>query len=362
MELTGPDGVALRKGIRMADRCADWGRVIIAVAVAGILAGCQQTAMVQAPAPIEQISEQKLIAEQIEEQKAQAISLYVDATMLNDLNERLEAIRKLELALELDPEFAVAYSLKGDIHQAMEEYPQSAAAYEKATEFDPWSFKDFFNLGKVCQAMKEFVRAAAAYVTACKLDPNHYQAHFNAARCYYELKEFDSSLEYAGLAKKLEPDKSEVEALMGDLHEAKKDHTEAISAYKRALEMEGNSVKIMVPLSAAYLRSGRYSAAKELLVDVVNTDPNNAIAHQYLGFAKLKLKETNEAVESYKRAVAIDDGDWMAHKGLGVAYMLLAMQNNNDQKLEAMAMEQWGISLQLKSDQPELKTLMNKYK
>ena len=149
---------------------------------------------------------------------------------------------------------------------------------------------------------------------------------------------------------------------MGDLHEAKKDHTEAISAYKRALEMEGNSVKIMVPLSAAYLRSGRYSAAKELLVDVVNTDPNNAIAHQYLGFAKLKLKETNEAVESYKRAVAIDDGDWMAHKGLGVAYMLLAMQNNNDQKLEAMAMEQWGISLQLKSDQPELKTLMNKYK
>jgi tetratricopeptide (TPR) repeat protein len=184
----------------------------------------------------------------------------------------------------------------------------------------------------------------------------------NAARCYYELKELDLSLEYAGMAKKLDPNKPETEVLMGDLYEAKKDHTEAINAYRRALEMEGNSAKIMVPLSAAYLRSGRFSAAKELLADVVGADPNNALAHQYLGFAQLKLKETEEAVESYKRAAAMSEGDWMAHKGLGVAYMLLALKNNNDPKLEAMAMEQWGISLQLKSDQPKLQSLMDKYK
>src|SRR5210317_753460 len=78
----------------------------------------------------------------------QAVSLYVDAMMLNDLNEHEEAIRKLNNALALDPTFAMAYSLKGDILQGLEEYEDSADAYEQATLHDPFSFKDFFNLGK----------------------------------------------------------------------------------------------------------------------------------------------------------------------------------------------------------------------
>jgi len=47
----------------------------------------------------------------------QAISLYVDAMILNERDEKDEAIQKLIEAIELDPEFAMAYSLKGDIHQ-----------------------------------------------------------------------------------------------------------------------------------------------------------------------------------------------------------------------------------------------------
>jgi hypothetical protein len=80
-----------------------------------------------------------------------------------------------------------------------------------------------------------------------------------------------------------------------------------------------------------------------------------------MGFVQLKFKETDLAVESYKTAVTIDDRDWMAHKGLGVAYMLLSIKNNNDEKLKIMAIEQWNISLQLKDDQPELKKIMSKY-
>jgi hypothetical protein len=57
-----------------------------------------------------------------EESQEQAVSMYVDAMMLNDLNEREQAIRKLNLALELDPKFSLAYSLKGDILQGMEKY------------------------------------------------------------------------------------------------------------------------------------------------------------------------------------------------------------------------------------------------
>ncbi|MEN6308947.1 MAG: tetratricopeptide repeat protein, partial [Anaerohalosphaeraceae bacterium] len=181
-----------------------------------------------------QPTEAELIAEQLEDQKALAVSLYVDALMLNEIDQHQDALKKLELATELNPQFGMAYSMKGDIYQKQQDYPKSADAYEKATELDPWSFKDFFNLGKVTEAMKEFARAVKAYDNACKLDPAHYESHYKAARCYYELKDYEPSIEYAQKAKTLNPSSGEVEALIGDVFEAQKIHAEAIDSYRRA--------------------------------------------------------------------------------------------------------------------------------
>lgn len=303
----------------------------------------------------------ELLARQREEQRQQAVSLYVDAIMLNEINEYAAAIRKLELATELDQNFAVAFSMKGDLYQAEQKYDQSADAYERAATLDPWSFKDFFNLGKVSRILKQFTRAANAFVAAAKLDPQHYGAQIGAAQCYFELKDFEQSHHYAQKAKEINPTQADPELLLGDIFEEQKEHLEAISAYRRALELQGNQPKVMVALARAYLRTGRFSSAKELLNDVIATEPENAVAHQYLGFAQLKLKETQEAIDSYKRAVKFGKDDWMAHKSLGVAYMLLAMQNNNDEKIKALAVEQWNISLQINPDQPQLHELRSKY-
>ena len=126
-------------------------------------------------------------------QQEQAVSLYVDAMMLNDLNEHEKAIEKLNAAVLLDPEFALAYSMKGDIYQKLQQYEKSAEAYEAATTMDPWSFKDFFNLGKVTQVMKQWTRAIKAYVRACELEPQHYEAHISAAKCYYETEDYEQA-------------------------------------------------------------------------------------------------------------------------------------------------------------------------
>ena len=339
---------------------------LMAFSLLFVLNGCQapqestdETALETLDQSVE-MDMQTMMEPDAEAQREQAVGFYVDAMMLNDLNNREDALRKLNRAIELDSHFALAYSLKGDILQDMEQFEDSADAYEKATEMDPWSFKDFFNLGKVTQVIKQFARAVKAYVAACNLEPEHYPAHLGAAQCYYELKEYDNSMAYAQKAKELGPDQAAPEQLLGDLFEADKNHPEAINAYRRALELEGNKPEIMISLARAYLRSGRYSSAKELLTDVIIMEGDNCLAHQYLGFAQLKLKDTQSAVDSYKQAVTIDDEDWMAHKGLGVAYMLLSMKNN-DQTLQAMATEQWGISLQIKPDQPKLQKLMERY-
>jgi len=294
-------------------------------------------------------------------QRQQAVKLYVDAMMLNELDEKQQAIEKLIAAIELDPEFALAYSLQGDIYQAQARHEESAGAYEAATQLDPWAFWDFFNLGKVSEIMEQFARAVKAYVRACELKSEHFDSHIGAARCYYELKDYDQSFDYGQMAKQIDPNMSGPAALLGDIYELKKDHASAIASYRRALEIQGNKPEIMVSLAVAYLRTQRYSTAKELLTSAIEIDPQNGPTYQYLGFANLKLHDINTAIANYKRAVDIDSRDWMARKGLGVAYILKAINNPNDNTFKEIGIEQWNISLDIKPDQPKLRRLLDKY-
>lgn len=290
----------------------------------------------------------------------EAVSLYVDAMMLNDINDRDKAIKKLSAAIELSPEFAMAHSLKGDIYQTDKQYDQSADSYEAATHIDPWSFKDFFNLGKMSHIIEQFARAVKAYVSAADLEPEHYGSHIGAAKCYYELEDYDQAFQYSTRAKVLDPSMADPDMVIGDIYEAQQQHEEAIDAYRRALEIEGNNPKTMVSLAIAYLRTERFDAAEELLNSAIQIDPQNSVAYQYLGFTQLKLRKPNLAIESYKKAVQLDPNDWMAHKGIGVVYILQSVQNEQPE-LKTLGVEHWKTSLQINPDQPKLKLLLERY-
>jgi tetratricopeptide (TPR) repeat protein len=86
-------------------------------------------------------------------------------------------------------------------------------------------------------------------------------------------------------------------------------------------------------------------------------------AYQYLGYCYLQLDEVEKSTESYKKAIQIDDTDWQAYRGLGVAYMLNGL-STRDQQLMEIAVEQWRTSLAINPDQPRgdrLKRLIVKY-
>jgi len=318
-----------------------------------------------------------------------AVKLYVDAVMLNDAGQNDQAVEKLNFALRANKRFSLAYSLLGDIYQQNKDYEKSIAAYEKATEMNPWSFRDYLSLGKVCQVTERFSQAAGAYTKVCELEPDNSEAYINAARCYYEIKDYNNVLVYGEIARKFDPNASDVQRMLGDIYELRKDHQQAIALYKMALETDSDNPKIMTSLAVVYLRTNRNQEAKELLTSAIQIKPDNSAAYQYLGYCYLRLREQtieshrseltadsnaplieqtvrgylNDAIQSYSKAIEINDKDWEAYRGLGVAYMLRALDNRDD-ALKAKAIEQWRASLDIKPDQPrreKLLELMRKY-
>jgi Flp pilus assembly protein TadD len=205
--------------------------------------------------------------------------------------------------------------------------------------------------------MKKFAKAIKAYAKAAELQPDDVATRINTARCYHELKDYENALLAAGSAEEIAGATGEVQKMLGDIHGSRKDYDQAVSHYKRALELDSNNPEIMTALAATYLRIGENESAKELLTAVVQLKPDEPTAHQYLGFCHLRLGQIDEAIAGYRRAIALDDRDWEAHRGLGVAYMMMAI-SNDDESLKDKAVAQWRLSLAIKPDQPRRKKLL----
>jgi tetratricopeptide (TPR) repeat protein len=296
-------------------------------------------------------------------QQQNADKSILDAIILSELDNHDRAIEVLNSALKVDkrPSFrATAYSLLGEIYLEMGQYEQSAEAYEQATRLNPLSFNDSFNLGSVYETMGEFAPAAQAYAMACEIDQKHLEAHLNAGKCYYEIKDYDRALIYAQRAEQIGPNNSQIRKLLADIYGSQKDYEKAIAAYKRSLEIDGRNPEIMTSLAVAYLKDGRNELARDVLEEVVRIQPGNSTAHKHLGYCYLTLKDFDKSIENYTRAIQIDDQDWDARRGLGVAYIMKGTDERGtiDQQLKVKAIEQWRWSLEIKPDQPNRESLL----
>jgi len=319
-----------------------------------------------------------------------AVELYVDAMMHNELGENEQAVEKLNTAVGMNRRFSPAYSLLGEVYEKLKEYDKSAASYEKATKLNPWSFKDYFNLGRIYQIMKRFAEAIKAYENAIRINPEYRDTYINTAQSYYELKDYDNALMSASQAEQLDPDSSEIQKILGDIYESRKDHEQAVTSYKRALEIDSNDVDIMTSLAVTYLRAGRSEAAEELLNLVIQINPYDNNAYKHLGYCYLQLRQPfaeeykvlqqtskdpaamallegkmnrllDKSLMGYESAIGINDEDWDAHRGLGVALLLKAINAKEQMEKDSLkteAVEHWHRSLDIKPDQPSREKLL----
>jgi tetratricopeptide (TPR) repeat protein len=287
------------------------------------------------------------------------VDLYVDAAVLNEQGENQKAVEKLNTAVQVNKRFSPAYSLLGKIYRQTNDYQKSAASYEEATKLNPWSFQDFFGLGRDYQIMKQFAKAVKVYVRACELKPDHLEAHIGAAKCYYAIDDYNNALLHSQRAEQINPNAGELRKLQGDIYQSQRNYAQAISSYERALEVDSNNPEVMTSLAVAYLRNNvNYDElARELLTSAIQIQPDNGPAHQYLGYCYLLLKDVDKSIASYERAVEINNEDWEAHRGLGVAYAMKASKNR-DPTLRAKAVEHWRKALEIKPDQPRRQKLL----
>jgi len=264
-----------------------------------------------------------------------------------------DALEYGRAANAIDPNISQVQKLLGDVYEAKKDYDQAINFYRQALEIhdsDPNAQEDV------------------------PQDANKLNIMMSLAVAYLKAERYKPAEEVLIQVIEIRPDSARAYQYLGDVYEAKKDYDQAIVFYKNALEIlaadpnaqetaliTGETTDIMTSLAVAYLRAGRYDPAKEVLAEIIDIQPDNGRAYQYLGYCYLRLKDNydkseeklaqvQKAIDSYHKAVEINENDWAAHKGLGDADML-KMLHEKDDRLKATAIEHWKRSLQIKPDQ-----------
>lgn len=88
--------------------------------------------------------------------------------------------------------------------------------------------------------------------------------------------------------------------------------------------------------AVAKIEAGDYEAAITLLQSVAGSDPDNADAFNYLGYANRKLQRYAVALENYQRALALDSRHRGAHEYIGELYLEIGDLATAEEHLAAL--------------------------
>jgi len=190
------------------------------------------------------------------------------------------ALRYFQHAIELDPNFALAYAGQAD---AYAEQADADLAPEKA-----------------------FVLSKQTALRALSINPDLAEAHVSLANAlfYSEWKWADAEREYKR-ALELKPTYEEAHHSYSHYLTLAGRHAEAIEESQLLLRLDPLSSHMNSHLGLAYLKAGRFDEALAQFKKTIALDPNYMRVYVHLGFAYEWRKMFPEAITAYKKGVSL---------------------------------------------------------
>jgi len=106
----------------------------------------------------------------------------------------------------------------------------------------------------------------------------------------------DDAAKDAEQAVKLDPDNPETANLLGIVASKKKDYTEAVTQFNRALTENPKFYTAKFNLADALMMQGSYDQARSILGDLLEVDPKSEIVHFRLALTYVLSNRTDEAM------------------------------------------------------------------
>ncbi|MBW1641818.1 MAG: tetratricopeptide repeat protein [Deltaproteobacteria bacterium] len=134
------------------------------------------------PKPVDQASRQKSIAFV---EKARAL------WKEDNLTDPNLALKMLNQAVSIDPNFAVAFNDRGKVHAKMGQFDRAKKDYDQAIKLDSKYVKAYSNRGVVLYETNQYADALKSFNKAIVLNPSYAAAYLNRGLVNYQMDHTD---------------------------------------------------------------------------------------------------------------------------------------------------------------------------
>ncbi|MBK8809343.1 MAG: protein kinase [Acidobacteria bacterium] len=209
------------------------------------------------------------------------------------------AVRYFEQAVEIDPNYALAYTGLADTYALMPLYgnfrpndyiPLAKRAALKAIELDPQLAEPHASLGYITNTYDyDWEGAAREYRIAIRLNPNYATAHqWYAEHLAFKGKN-DEALNEISLALELDPFSVVINRMKGNILGFAKRHDEAIAQLKKTIELFPENALVRFNLGDVYAAQRAYREAIEQYLIALKLDGRDPADVQRFESAYRKL-------------------------------------------------------------------------
>ncbi len=211
-------------------------------------------------------------------------------------------------------------------------YDQAATKFRTVLTRDPGNLEARFNLGLAYLNMGKMNEAITEFKQAIGVNPQCTECWGNLAIAYENLGRSDKALGALHQAVNNNPGNIEARINLATMYANANQLNNAIAQYKEVIQIDGNNVDAHLNLAKCLISKGDESEARHYLKSAIALNPSEAEAYWELGnIAWHTDKKPAEAIQSYRKAVALQPNSQVYYENLGLA---LESQNKKQEAID----------------------------
>ena len=209
--------------------------------------------------------------------------------------------------LEVEPDHFLALTNLGIIYSQLRKFSEAEELFNKVLKINPKYAEGYNNLGNVLFELTEFDKSLNCYKKAIKLNPNFSDAFNNLGNVYQKKENISKAIESyesailfdSGLSK----DKPYYN--LGNIFGELGDNKKSIAYYKKAININPDSVDAYINLSIALNKNGDLIEAINWCERAKEKDPKNIKVINNLGKYYQEIGNEDLSIDCYREALDI---------------------------------------------------------
>lgn len=273
------------------------------------------------------------------------------------LNMYDSSTQSLNRCLEINPDYSTAHKELGNIAYHKDNYELALEKYGKFEQLTKRSITDYiywYRKGFMLNTQKKYADAIVALDSSKRLKEGYINTHLEMGFAASRLKQSDAAIAHYRRASEIDPTSYIPYNGIGEVYrDFIKNREEAMTYYKKALELKPNERKACFGMGYCLNSLGKYEQAVSYLKTAIEKESDYTAAYVELGYSYYMLKNYLLGLDNLNKAISLNVANTNARYYAGLIYIA----QNNRSMAQKMVDELKGLS---SKDAPALQEKVNR--